>query len=356
MKATIVSAGLAVLVLSVVTPPVIAQDTIAVSGEVTCRDCRITLDTVATIGGPDGLGAGVIGPQSVVAIDRRGRIFVSTVPYSDISVFDMSGRFIRTIGGRGEGPGEYFWISDINAGQQYIHVFEYHDGRTLLDYEFNVVRTDRFPGQVSRTFVMESDNVVFSARVSTRAAAGYRFHLLDTLGAIYPFGDGSRVSTGSGDVPEYLFQVTADNESVWFVAIRGNQLVRWQVEPEPTLVQVFERTVAEFDRHLERSSWPRASNFGAMLDAQGLWIVWNTPDPDMPELEEGAAIPQESRDEYYDGWIDLVDPSTGLTLARYQGGEYLKGFARGSRYVVAYEETEGGVPYIHLLAPNLLRD
>ena len=37
----------------------------------------------------------------------------------------------------GEGPGEYSSISRIDTGPRYIHVFEYHQSRTVLDHDFN---------------------------------------------------------------------------------------------------------------------------------------------------------------------------------------------------------------------------
>ena len=58
---------------------------------------------------------------------------------------------------------------------------------------------------------------------------------------------------------------------------------------------------------------------------------------------------------WLDGWVDLLDPSTGHTIARLQHDDHLRGFANGSRYIVAYRETEAGVPYMSLLNPRLVR-
>ena len=245
------------------------QEPVRVSGTVTCQDCTITLDTVVTIGGLDGPGVGAIGRMSSVAIDRRGRILVWNAGGAEIAVFDMTGGFVRTVGGRGEGPGEYSSISRIDVGPRYIHVFEYHRGRTVLDHDFNVIRTDMFPGQVFNTFVTESDEVAFAASVPTSTSTGYRFHLLGESGNTVSFGEGAESARGA-TAPQDMFAAAGDSE-------------------------------------------------------------------------------------LYDGWIDLVDPSTGATLARYHGDEFLAGFAAGSRCVVTHQETDAGVPYIHLLEPRLSR-
>ncbi|MDE2983166.1 MAG: hypothetical protein OXU69_00550 [Gemmatimonadota bacterium] len=56
-----------------------------------------------------------------------------------------------------------------------------------------------------------------------------------------------------------------------------------------------------------------------------------------------------------DGWLDLVDPATGQTLARYHQDNALGHFVAGSSYLVDHEETEAGVPYLHIIEPQLSR-
>ena len=82
-----------------------AQEPIRVSGEVTCTECVITLDTIVTIGGLDGPGLGVIANISRAALDPQVRILISNPMQAEFSVFDSTGAFIRSVGGRGDGPG-----------------------------------------------------------------------------------------------------------------------------------------------------------------------------------------------------------------------------------------------------------
>ena len=340
---------LAIVAISAAAPPSAAQDTITVSGEVTCADCRIVLDTVLTIGGLDGPGVETVHPLSMVAVDRRNRIHVGIHRPPSVSVFDASGRFVRSFGREGEGPGEYESISHINAGPRYIHVFDRDNGRTMLDYDFNVVRVDRFPGQILTAIVLESDAVVFAGMVGTRARAGYRLHMLDTLGAFTSFDLG----------PPLYVAVAAHDGSLLSVPIARNEIHRWELDPGPALAGVLLRRVAEFDRHLRLGprDRPGVGISGVRRDADGLWVVWGAPDPEAPERGRNDAIRLELSHQFRDGWIDLVDPDTGLTVARHRDDFTFDGFADGSghRYVLAYQETEAGVPYIHLLEPRLVR-
>ena len=89
---------LALLGLHAAPPPLPAQERQLVSGEVACATCRITLDTVATIGGLDGPGLHVVFRFSRVAVDRLGRIIVSDIrqPESTSSTIAADGRCSTT--------------------------------------------------------------------------------------------------------------------------------------------------------------------------------------------------------------------------------------------------------------------
>ena len=105
-----------------------AQTPTPVPGEVTCADCVITLDTIATIGGWEDAGLHVITPFSQVAVDRRGRILVTHLSYPEISVFSPEGDYVGTVGRGGTADGEYEAIAHVNVGGRYIHVFEFQRG------------------------------------------------------------------------------------------------------------------------------------------------------------------------------------------------------------------------------------
>ena len=341
------------LAMHAATTPLAAQEREVVSGEVTCESCRITLDTVATIGGLNGPGLHVVFRYSRVAVDRRGRIIVSDIRQPEFSVFEADGTFLRTVGRLGEAPGEYYHIDWVNVGPRYIHVFDHRRGRTMLDYDFNVVRTDRYRGQPITTFVMDSDDVVFSADVPTPTAVGYRFHVLTTSGEMRSFGGAGGVYSGPSSTS---YKLTGDGgNTVWTIRADANTLNRWSLESTPRLTKEFQRRVKAFDDDApDGNTFPSSRNRGLMLDAKGLWLVWTTPDPNWTQRSSAGSPSAEAPLRLqHDGWVDLIDPETGLTIARRRNDGYLLGFAQGSRYVVGYHETDEGVPYLYLLEPRL---
>ena len=330
-----------------------AQEPVRVSGDVVCPECVITIDTVVTLGGLNGEGMAAIDLSSTVAIDARERMLVTNIRQPRIYVFDMDGRFLRTVGRRGEGPGEYGWISHVNVGPRYIHVFEY-DGRTLLDHDFEFVRRDRFPGQVRQAFVMDSEVVAFSSWIPSPDAAGYTLHLLA------PSGEMESRGLSQHRVPD-LFGgiVTGGGTSLWIIEWESTTVTRWDLLPEPTVAGIWHRTVDEWDRYdrgPHGAAAPVPVNTGALLDEHGLWIARIGPDPDWEGRPSERSRPKtDPVQDVGDSWVELLDPDTGETLARYFDKGFLFGFAAGSRYLVAYHETEAGVPYIRLLEPRLSR-
>ena len=356
-KQRILAAVFSILATSsgVSTPPLLAQQPVRVSGDVVCAECVITIDTVLTLGGLEGEGMEAIDMGSAITIDARKRILITNLFHPRIYVFDMAGRFLRSVGRQGEGPGEYSTgISHINAGPRYIHVFEYHTGRTVLDHDFKFVRRDRFPGQVTRSFAMDSEIVAFSTWIPTPAGAGHKLHLLAPSGELKSYG---------GDDSAYRKpvrfggDVTGDGTSLWSIEYESTRVTRWDLLPKPAPARIWERTVDEWDRYDRGPDiFPVPGNTGVMLDENGLWITWNAPDSGWEgSLPEGGGPLSDPLQDVYDSWVELLDPDTGESLARYFDKGMFLGFAQGSRYLVAYHETDAGVPYIHLLEPRLSR-
>ena len=328
-----------------------AQEPERVSGEVTCAECVITLDTVVTIGGLDGPGVELISLFSGVAVDPRGRVLIWEAASAEIAVFDLSGQYLQTIGGLGEGPGEFrSSISYVAVGPRYIHVFEYHSGRTMLDLDFRPVRKDRFPGQVLSATIVGDDVAVFYTDIVTPTSLAHRLNVLQPSGELASFG--GRVY--SGDPTTWLPPptVAAGGGAVWAVPSRVNRLLRWDLAPEPHVGKVIERRVAEFDNGGD--DFLPGSLVSAMLDDRGLWVTWHTADPDWkgppPDLE---TLTPSTLDIHglRDGWLDLVDPATGRTVARLHQDDVSKRFY--GDYLVQIFLTDAGVPFIRLMKPRL---
>ncbi len=73
----------------------------------------MVLAPIVAIGEFEGDEPYLLGSPTAVDMDREGRIYVADSQASEVRVFDASGRHLLSIGGRGDGPGEFNAPDDL---------------------------------------------------------------------------------------------------------------------------------------------------------------------------------------------------------------------------------------------------
>jgi hypothetical protein len=68
------------------------------------------------IGRMAGDGFEAFGEVGFLELDPLGRIWVFENQLQELRVFNADGDFVRTVGGRGEGPGEFQWVTGMSWG------------------------------------------------------------------------------------------------------------------------------------------------------------------------------------------------------------------------------------------------
>jgi hypothetical protein len=90
-----------------------------------------------TLGGEEGLEEGILFFPYNIRVDSQDYIYVSDAEDMNIKIYDQSGNWIRNVGRRGQGPGEYTRISDFDVSQ---------DGRIFISdirqRRVSILRTD----------------------------------------------------------------------------------------------------------------------------------------------------------------------------------------------------------------------
>ena len=118
-------------------------------------------------GNDDGVVFGEIG--GLIAVDSRGRIFVGDQQASQIHAFGSGGEFIKSIGSKGEGPGEFSLLSDVRVGPgDSLYAFDLRRGRIsafdplTLEFVKSFVVGEDIDGRSARDLigVLESGFVV----------------------------------------------------------------------------------------------------------------------------------------------------------------------------------------------------
>lgn len=106
----------------------------------------LTLEEVQRIGSVDDPDLGFAAISSV-EVDRDGNLYVFEMQQSHLRVYSPDGRLVRTIGRRGEGPGEFRSSPRFGIVGDTIWTFQtFPRLLTLFDRAGNVLLTSRFEG------------------------------------------------------------------------------------------------------------------------------------------------------------------------------------------------------------------
>lgn len=119
-------------------------------------DLRWRVVETLRIGDRDGDGPTTFGDVGSVFVDRLERIWVVDAPSREVRVFGEDGAFVRSIGGRGEGPGEFRGRIGYASRGQEEEVWVEDIGRRweVFDTAGNSLRSVRVPiprGNMRRT-------------------------------------------------------------------------------------------------------------------------------------------------------------------------------------------------------------
>jgi hypothetical protein len=292
-----------------------------ISGPVSCPTCEIVLERVATVG--DTAGPGVLTSYLQLYRDSRGRLYVTqeTGTPGQILVFDPSGRFMRTIGREGSGPGEYrVPMAMVIAPGDTIHVFDGPNRRhSVLSPSYEVVRSMRMSSGVGFSIWLGPGRWLAAQRRNTLGTVGLPLHILDDTGVVLQ---------SFGAAPPIDPQTTQIIRSIALGLTRGQvrsaEYGRYYIEVWDTTgrrLAAFERSVDWFPRHPAPNDpafrrYFAKSNIVAMREeAEGkLWVVMKVQtseadrDPNV-RREGGVSIGT------YATMVEIIDTRTGRLIA-----------------------------------------
>lgn len=354
--------GIGVLALALFTVPgsLRGQDVQLVGDEDLCTTCELSLEHVVRLG--DREGPGRVMQLRAMARDPEGRYWVAHPDgamggASRIWIFDSAGVFVRTIGRRGEGPGEYGAITRIRFRRG--DTVEIYSGdprrRTVLGPDRSVVSTNPVPLNFMRSVFLPDGRAMLVDHMATPDRAGYPLQLVEpsgevvrSLGAVEPEYDPRE--------PMRLSRVVAagpDGGSVWTVGRGDYRIELW--DTTGTRRAVLQRDADWFEPYvlgtpLEPDGPPPPPQVSLMTrDAEGrLWIAVLVAADDwragFSRAENGRYEPQIAQ--IYDTILEVVEPSTGRLLASRRFTDHSFSVFLDGSLIVSYEEDEAGYPFL----------
>ena len=162
----------------------------------------------------------IMGQITEVAVDENGRVFIADRDNSSIYLFDQDGSYVTTIGGAGDGPGEFRTLRNIAAGSGHLHAFDMSQRR--------ITRFDLETLQEAGTTALSGDEPQNGGFNMSRFPNG--FHLMPDGNYLLSFSAFTFPGMGgqSDDVPMLDFDIlTPGGEYLGFegIELRANESV-----------------------------------------------------------------------------------------------------------------------------------
>jgi hypothetical protein len=276
-----------------------------------CPRCRIVVDTVVILGDPDGPGM-IEDDFTPTAVDGLGRYYLLSNGGSSIKVFAPDGMYLHTLGGRGEGPGEFQLVRRIH-----------------IDADDRLFTTDRLLGRISifastgtleRTvtvpepllgftvFPIRGDSILVGGHSFTPALIGYSTHILSPEGTrIRSFGEPTYpLRPSSDEFYHHRAIAPADLDQLWIAGWERYQIELWSLDG--TRLHVWHRDADWFHRAdpaTDGRTPPRPSLTSLYEDSSGrLWLHMRVAAEDWLDGPER-----------FDTVIEVLDPEAGEVLA-----------------------------------------
>lgn len=360
-----------------------AQPRVRIPDAPSCPSCRIASTSVAVLTGIPDTHALRSAPQNVVE-GARGELWLFD-EQAPILVFDAKGKFLRTFGQTGSGPGEMRWPGDawqLPGDSMLVFDLGLNSRATVFDAAGRAVRQIGFAHRMHRGVILQwPDSVLMSGAVARYGAANAPLHLLSFRGAevkiARSFGSVAGKKSESGkksDDPGYSEllhvltlapqvnakpQVIAAAPNVYDITRLGTLLIPGQI----------------YERRPEWFSGPSTMRFGnpetppepslrrlGVDSAGNLWTVARVTSPRWREAWNGIELGERqevatralSVEYFFDTQVEVLDLRRGRVIARERITGVPIALLPGNRLVV-YQSTITGEPQVRVVHLTLVR-
>ncbi len=335
--------------------------------EPTCKRCRIVSEVVATIGGADGPGS-LVGPPTYVLADARER-FWALSPDALPVVYDRQGRFIKQIGTRGQGPGEFIraMTAMVVPGDS-VAIFDGPAQRTtVVAPDLSISRLIRTPVQVMGGLAAGwPSQVILSGSLTTAAGVGWPLHIVSLVGseavasAHFGPGDGTVLPGRSGVNVQQL--AAARTGGLWSADVTQYRLTLWSLQGQQ--LKTLERRPPWFNSSpggsLGTPSSPPPSGIVAIYEDPMSGHVWvfvrvaaSTWRDAWPSQTSAGVREVSMRDialeKLFATRIEVLNPATGRVVARGALDAFVLNTLSNQR-VATYVVDSAGLPRVEIVS------
>lgn len=329
---------------------------VRISDAVSCARCELIFQPTAILIAPHDTTDGF---PDAVRIDLQGRYWVfrrGDVP----ALFDSRGKFVRTLGRLGRGPGEFQMAYDLLVvGGDSLVVLDAGNRRaTVLTPSLTPVRYATLPFYMMSPILVSWPNTVISGGTfPTPDGTGRQLHRTSLAGKegalVKSFGPGDGELRGPEEM--YLVYQTlaqARNGVFWSIGNYSYDLFQWKADG--SLIRAIQRRPPWFSKPSPMNyNWktePPPPHIAAIEeDREGLlWVfiriaasTWKQAWPVVPEAVREVPSRLIAKDKLYATTVEIIDPRTRRVVARQTFDRYVVG-SMPDRRVAFYEVDSNG--------------
>jgi hypothetical protein len=296
-----------------------------------------------------------------VSRDSRGNVYVPSYATGGLLVFDSTGTYVRTVGRRGRGPGEFELVTAIAVGRSdTLFVFDRRNMRVTIltpTHEYARMAHVASPPLPARQALLPDGDFVIAATLLSPDAVGHPLHLLDANFEIErSFGATGEPFTVDDQLRNARLLTSGGPGQVWATHLFQHVLELWSTDG--TKIREVRRTAEWLPPPEPRRPWrqgeplppPRPGITMMQSDDQGyIWILGRVIDqgwkPPRVEPTRGQtmlrAIEEQSDDDNYDTMIEVVEAATGNLVASLRHDLFFNQFA-GLRTLAHRDQHEDG--------------
>lgn len=292
-----------------------------------CLDCQLRLTEEVRLGDPDGEGIVESAFPQVVWSEMGYFLYHRGAPR--VKLFGHDGRFVRSIGRSGEGPGEFSQsVHGVQVIGDRILVNDYRRRAFVVFNEAGDHLGEIVYGFKTGDFVSVGTNrvIIFSMDQSSDLV-GYPLHLVDVSpddGRTPPVHFGTRnPNSWSARIPwgEFILGSVVSGSTVWWANAGGPRVQEWSAEGEHLRTIEGElpwfKTITELIPDPSKPPASKMSAFAVGGDDRA-WMLTNQPDEgwvDVPRVEGGFY--EKDIDKYSDSRLDVFDLHAQRHLGSY---------------------------------------
>jgi hypothetical protein len=310
-----------------------------------CPQCRLEVRVVQRLGkSADPVS---ISTRAGLIRDDRGRLYAPSHSRDQLIVYDSTGVYQLTVGGRGVGPGEYQEIADLardSSGR--IYVTDHYGRVTVLNPDHKPVKQIAvFPIEPGG-LVLSDGTLIFSAVARSPQRVGFPIHVVGPEGRLVrSFGETGDILDTGDPIPQLRKLASARDGGLWVAHLDRYVIEHWTLSGRRT--RIVRRQVDWLPSPPRSLGGLRPIIRALREDEDGrLWVVITIPNDHRPPIERDTAgrplaRSEASRDADFQTIIEVLDPQRGAFVAATRLPGVLRGFVMNDHLYRAAENWDG---------------